>query len=146
MPIINDKENEKTIDTETGIFFRLMREHTRERCKEFVIVDGEKKIGVSCDYEVFTCGEEGGGTSYTYVTLDVMGGFQDMDEYYYYAKMVPDFLKVYQFYYGPGSDKDGGKWPIIKTDQIEFNTYSSPELTEKVMRVHLKDKGWVDVK
>ncbi|TDQ63697.1 hypothetical protein ATL17_1704 [Maritalea mobilis] len=44
MPIINDRDNNKTIDTDTGIYVELVSNRPNEQLSMFNIVNGEHNI------------------------------------------------------------------------------------------------------
>jgi len=49
MPIVNDRENNKTIDTETGIYIELVNERPNEQLFMFNIIDGEYRIYIETE-------------------------------------------------------------------------------------------------
>ena len=111
--IVNDLENKKTIDTETGVYLTLTDYHGFERFASFGVIDGEVSINFVAREDTIKL--EDGTTTIKYLIEDrpfLKGKARRTN----YLELITKLLQEFKFNYGPSPLAKGLTLVELKTN------------------------------
>jgi hypothetical protein len=111
--IVNDFENKKTLDTETGIYLTLTDYHGLERFASFDVIDNDVSISVVARRD--TVNLDSGATTITYL-IQCEPMIKGRPRRLNYLELISKLLQEFKFNYGPSPLVKGPTAVELKID------------------------------